>query len=119
MAESGFEKVAETDDGLLVKYLDGEPISQQELRSALRRATIANALVPVVCGSARRIWGIDPLVDEGKAYAERLEQAGVPVDYRLFPRMTHAFFQAPGRLDDSRAASDAAGAALRKAFGND
>ena len=61
--EAMIGKVAETDDGLLVKYLDGEPISQQELRSALRRATIANALVPVVCGSARRIWGIDPLVD--------------------------------------------------------
>ncbi len=61
--EAMIEKVAETDDGLLVKYLDGEPISQQELRSALRRATIANALVPVVCGSARRIGGIDPLVD--------------------------------------------------------
>ena len=61
--EAMIEKVAETDNGLLVKYLEGEPISRQELRSALRRATIANALVPVVCGSARRSWGIDRLVD--------------------------------------------------------
>ena len=57
------EKVAETDDRLLVKYLEGEDISHEELRSALRRATIANAIVPVVCGSALRSWAIPPLVD--------------------------------------------------------
>ncbi|MCZ6891133.1 MAG: elongation factor G [Chloroflexi bacterium] len=57
------EKVAETDDELLVKYLEGEDISHEELRSALRRATIANAIVPVVCGSALRNWAIPPLVD--------------------------------------------------------
>jgi len=84
-------------------------------RAAPFRASDLSGLPPTMIVAS----GIDPLVDEGKAYAERLEQAGVPVDYRLFPRMTHAFFQAPSRLDDSRAASDAAGAALRKAFGND
>ena len=57
------EKVAETDDRLLVKYLEGEEISHEELRSALRRATIANALVPVVCGSALRNLAIPPLAD--------------------------------------------------------
>ena len=57
------EKVAETDDGLLVKYLEGEDISHEELRSALRRATIANTIVPVVCGSALRNWAIPPLAD--------------------------------------------------------
>ena len=57
------EKVAETDDGLLVKYLEGEDISNEELRGALRRATIANAIVPVVCGSALRNWAIPPLAD--------------------------------------------------------
>ena len=57
------EKVAETDDRLLVKYLEGEDISCEELRSALRRATIANAIVPVICGSALRSWAIPPLVD--------------------------------------------------------
>jgi len=57
------EKVAETDDKLLVKYLEGEEISREEIRSALRNATIANAIVPVVCGSALRNWAIPPLVD--------------------------------------------------------
>ena len=61
--------------------------------------------------------GIDPLVDEGKVYAEKLISSGVQVKYKLFPRMTHAFFQAPGLLDDARAASNAAGAELRVAFG--
>ncbi len=60
--------------------------------------------------------GIDPLVDEGKAYVQKLSAAGVPVEYRLFSRMTHAFFQAPGLLSDARAASDAAGVALKTAF---
>ena len=60
--------------------------------------------------------GLDPLVDEGRVYAEKLRSSGVSVEYRLFPRMTHAFFQAPGLLDDARAASDAAGSALRTAF---
>jgi len=61
--EAMIEKIAETDDKLLEKYLEGEDISQQELRTALRRATINNSLVPVVCGSALRSWGIQPLAD--------------------------------------------------------
>lgn len=60
--------------------------------------------------------GLDPLVDEGRVYVEKLRSSGVSVEYKLFPRMTHAFFQAPGLLDDARAASDAAGSALRTAL---
>lgn len=57
------ERIAETDDALTLKYLEGEPISVEELRSALRRATIAGRLVPVLCGSALRNKGIQPLLD--------------------------------------------------------
>ena len=57
------EKIAETDEGLLIKYLEGESISSQELRAALRRSTISNTLVPVLCGSALRSRGIQPLLD--------------------------------------------------------
>ncbi|MBI4199538.1 MAG: elongation factor G [Chloroflexi bacterium] len=57
------EKVAETDDRLLVKYLEGEELSVDELRAALRRATIRNLLVPVLCGSALRTKGVHPLLD--------------------------------------------------------
>ena len=57
------EKVAETDDALSIKYLEGEEISIDELRSALRRSTINNQLVPVLCGTALRTKGIQPLLD--------------------------------------------------------
>ena len=53
---------------------------------------------------------------EGVAYAEKLKAAGVAVEHVGFPRMTHAFFQAPALLDDSREAVDRAGAALKNAF---
>ncbi len=57
------EKVAETDESLLIKYLEGEEISSGELRSALRRSTIQNHIVPVLCGTALRNKGIQPLLD--------------------------------------------------------
>lgn len=61
--DSMMERIAETDDAILEKYLDGETIPVEELRAALRRATVSNKLVPVLCGSALRYWGIHPLID--------------------------------------------------------
>lgn len=57
------EKVAETDDDLFIRYLDGETISAEELRAALRRATINSSLVPVLCGSGLKNQGLQPLLD--------------------------------------------------------
>lgn len=57
------EAVAETDDGLLEKYLAGEEITEAELRAALRGATIANKLQPVICGTAFKNKGVQPLLD--------------------------------------------------------
>ena len=57
------ERIAETDDDLLVKYIDGEEISKDEIKSALRKATIDYQLVPVTCGSALRNTGVQPLID--------------------------------------------------------
>ncbi|MFZ2488320.1 MAG: elongation factor G [Anaerolineae bacterium] len=57
------EMIAETDDDLMHKYLEGEEISNDELRAALRRATIASKLVPVLCGTALRNKGVQPLLD--------------------------------------------------------
>ncbi len=57
------EKVAETDDILMTKYLEEEPITTEEIRAALRRATISNSLVPVLCGSALRNKGIQAMMD--------------------------------------------------------
>ena len=58
-----FEKVAETDDALMEKYLEGETITTDELKAALRKATISNTLVPVLCGTALKHKGIQPMLD--------------------------------------------------------
>ncbi len=57
------EKIVETDESLLIRYLEGEDISEEELRQALRKATINRILVPVLCGTAIRGKGIHPLLD--------------------------------------------------------
>ncbi len=57
------EKIAETDEELTLKYLEEEPISEKELKAALRQAVIDNKLTPVYCGSALQSMGIQPLLD--------------------------------------------------------
>ena len=61
--EAMVEAVAETDEELLEKYLSGAEVTSDELRAALRRATVANSLQPVFCGSAFRNKGVQPLLD--------------------------------------------------------
>lgn len=57
------ERIAETDDTLTTKYLEGTEISPAELRAALRKATLRLELVPVLCGSALRNKGIQPVLN--------------------------------------------------------
>ena len=57
------EKIVETDESLLIRYLEGEDIDADDLRRALRRATIDRSLVPVLCGSAITSKGMHPLLD--------------------------------------------------------
>ncbi len=57
------EKIVETDDVLMEKYLEGEEVSVKELRQALRTATISGVIVPVMCGTALRNKGVQPLLD--------------------------------------------------------
>ena len=57
------ESIVETSDELMVKYLDGQPISREEIVAALRAATIAGKVVPVLCGTALRNKGIQPMLD--------------------------------------------------------
>ena len=61
--EQMVEAIAETDDQLLEKYLSGEEITAEELKAALRRATVSNRLQPVLCGSAFKNKGVQPLLD--------------------------------------------------------
>ena len=62
------ETVAETDDTLLEKYLHGGKVAAQEIKDALRRATIAGVVQPVVCGSAFKNKGIQQLLDAVVAF---------------------------------------------------
>jgi len=61
--EELIEAVAELDDQLLISYVEGRHISAAELDKAVRRATLANVVTPVLCGSAMRNRGIQPLLD--------------------------------------------------------
>jgi elongation factor G len=63
MREKMVESISETDDQLLEKYLSGEEVTNAELKAALRRATIANQVQPVICGSAFKNKGVQPLLD--------------------------------------------------------
>ncbi len=62
------ERVAETDEELTLKYLEGEEISNEEIIAALRNATIAGTLVPVLCGSALKNKGVQAMLDAVIAY---------------------------------------------------
>jgi elongation factor G len=57
------ESVAEEDEALLEKYLDGESLTEAEIIACVRKATIARNIVPVLCGSAFRNMGVQPLLD--------------------------------------------------------
>jgi len=61
--------------------------------------------------------GFDPLLDEGRAYAERMAKEGVAVEYKEYPDMVHGFLLFGGALDTANAAVEGCCAALRKAFG--
>ena len=61
--ENLIEKVTETDDSLMNKYLEEEPISLEELKVALRKATINNTIVPVLCGTALKTKGVQAMLD--------------------------------------------------------
>lgn len=61
--EKMIEAVAETDEELTMKYLDGEEISEEELRKAIRQATIDVKITPVICGSSFKNKGVQPLLD--------------------------------------------------------
>jgi len=62
------EAIVETDEELMMKYLEGEEITEEEIHAALRKATISNEIVPVLCGTAYRNKGIQHLLDAVVAY---------------------------------------------------
>ena len=62
------DAVAESDDELMMKYLEGEELSVEEIKTAIRRATIACKMTPVLCGSSYKNKGVQPLLDAVVAY---------------------------------------------------
>ena len=61
--EKLLETLAEADDDIMEKYLEGEDISVDEIEAAIRRATLADKLNPVLCGTAFKNKGVQPLLD--------------------------------------------------------
>jgi elongation factor G len=61
--EKFLETLAEADDAVMEKYLDGEDFTVEELEAAIRRATLADLINPVLCGTAFKNKGVQPLLD--------------------------------------------------------
>ena len=61
--EKLIESVAETDEELMMKFLEGEELSVEEIKSTIRKETIAGRMVPMLCGSAYRNKGVQMLLD--------------------------------------------------------
>ncbi|HPD88845.1 MAG TPA: elongation factor G [Oscillospiraceae bacterium] len=61
--EKMIESAAEMDDALMEKYLEGEEPTMEELKAAIRKGTVENKLVPVVCGTSYRNKGVQKLLD--------------------------------------------------------
>jgi elongation factor G len=63
MREQMVERIAEVDDGLTEKYLEGASISNEELKKALRKGVLVGKITPVFCGTSLRNKGVQPLLD--------------------------------------------------------
>jgi elongation factor G len=61
--EALIENIAEADDALIERYLEGEELTDEDLNAALRSGTLSHTFVPVICGSATRNIGVDLLMD--------------------------------------------------------
>jgi elongation factor G len=62
------DAVADQDDELMEKYLNGEELTVEEIRTCIRKGTISNQIVPVTCGTSYRNKGVQPLLDAIVAY---------------------------------------------------
>jgi acetyl esterase len=92
-------------------YLPSADHGANPLVSPLRAEDLSG-LPPAVVLTAE----FDPLRDEGEAYVERLQQAGVPVTHRRYDGQIHAFWQMPGTFPSALRAADEVSAELRRAF---
>jgi elongation factor G len=91
------EKIAELDDGLTLKYLEGEEITLDELKGALRRAVLENEATPVLCGSSLRNKGVQLLLDAVLDYLP--SPADVPPVHGLNPNDEEEVIELPAKDD--------------------
>ena len=68
LREKLIEAIAEADDSLLEKYLEGEMLSDEEITQGLRQGVLEGKIIPVLCGAATKNFGIQPLLDLIKRY---------------------------------------------------
>ncbi|ABZ83952.1 translation elongation factor g [Heliomicrobium modesticaldum Ice1] len=61
--EKLLEAVAESDEELMMKYLEGEELTEEEIRNGIRKSTLAVKMIPVLCGSSFKNKGVQPLLD--------------------------------------------------------
>jgi len=94
--EKLLEAAADADETLMVKYLDGKEITEAELRAAIRKSTLALKIVPVVCGTAFRNKGVQPMLDAVVDYLP--SPLDVPPVIGLRPGTTDEILKTP---DDS------------------
>ena len=95
--EEMIERLAEIDDCLMALYLAGDEIDASELKGALRRTTIANRVVPVLCGSALRNKGIQPMLEAVVAYLP--SPRDVPPVVGIDPRNSKELHRSPSDDD--------------------
>ncbi|MBW4495690.1 MAG: elongation factor G [Oscillatoria princeps RMCB-10] len=90
------ESVAETDDALTEKYLEGEELTEEEIKTALRKGTIAGTIVPMLCGSAFKNKGVQLMLDAVVDYLPS------PLDIPPIQGMLPSGETAERRADDSQ-----------------
>jgi elongation factor G len=81
--EKFLETLAESDDDIMEKYLEGEDISVEELEAAIRRATLADKVNPVLCGTAFKNKGVQPLLDAVVKYLPSPIDVGAVVGHKV------------------------------------
>jgi elongation factor G len=87
------EKIAELDDELTMKYLEGEEIPVEQLKAGLRRAVIENRATPVFCGSSLRNKGVQPVLDAVIDYLPSPED--IPAVTGMHPRTEEELSRPP------------------------
>jgi elongation factor G len=95
------EQIAETEDTLTLRYLEGDNIPVSELKDALRKATLAGKITPVFCGSSLRNKGVQPLLDGVIDYLP--SPADIPPVIGIHPHTGHEV-QRPSEDDASMSA---------------